>query len=67
MIDISQKHIDKRIYIHHPITRMETKLVQVKETNSVLLMFSTQAVHVDPGCASGTHSLVQLLLTTVCG
>ena len=52
MIDISQKHIDKRIYIHHPITRMETKFVQVKENNSVLLMFSTHAVHVDPVCVS---------------
>ena len=45
MIDISQKHIDRGIYIHHPITRIETKFVQVKENNSVLLMVSAQAVH----------------------
>ena len=38
MVDISQKYIDKRIYIHHPITRMVTKFVQVKENNSILLM-----------------------------
>ena len=52
MINISQECIDKRICIHDPITRMETKFVVVKDNNSILLMVSSQVVHIDAFCVS---------------